>query len=195
MFYYINGTLAHIGDTFAVVDCGGVGYKIHTSVNNLLHYATLNETVKFYTYVHIREDIMDIYGFITQEELSLFEMLISVSGVGPKAALSILSSQSAGDFARAVVLGDAKAITKAPGVGLKLAQRLILELKDKLKKVQESITQTSGESPLSSVQDEAVSALMVLGYSINDANAAVSKAAASDNLEDIIKDALKVLMK
>ena len=194
MFYYINGTISHIDADFAAVDCGGVGYKVYTSVAALLNKTALGEKAKFYTYVHIKEDAMDIYGFITEEELNLFKLLISVSGVGPKAGLSIMSAFAPNELVKAIVTSDSKAITKAQGIGSKIASRIGLELKDKLGSTMLSFPEAEN-APDTSALNEAVSALVSLGYSQQDAKNAAIKAGADLPLEDIIKNALAYLLK
>lgn len=194
MFYYIKGELTYLGDSFAVADCSGVGYKIYTAVNNIVSKYALGDIVKFYTHTHIREDMFDIYGFITAEELHLFELLISVSGVGPKAALAILSTKSVDELEYAISNGNHKVISMAQGVGTKLAQRVVMELKDKV-----SVTQGQEREPsiilAGNNANEAVMALVALGYSLGEAKRAVSEFANLDNVEDIIKNSLKKLMK
>lgn len=135
MFYYVKGPVAHIAPYLAVIDCGGVGYACHTTANTL-SYLKKGEVTKLYTYLHVREELFDLYGFSTEEERSCFELLIGVSGVGPKAALSILSATSPEGLAMSIITGDEKALTVAQGIGKKIAQRIILELKDKLAKGQ-----------------------------------------------------------
>ena len=131
MFYYVNGTVAETGPNLAVIDCGGVGYACATT-NYTLSQLKKGERAKLYTYLHVREEIFELYGFSSQAELNSFKMLIGVSGVGPKAALAVLSSTSPQNLALSIVTGDEKALTAAPGIGKKIAQRIILELKDKL---------------------------------------------------------------
>ncbi|MBE7015451.1 MAG: Holliday junction branch migration protein RuvA [Ruminococcaceae bacterium] len=195
MYYYIKGEVVLKESGFVVVDNSGVGYKIYTSGYTL---ANLTEkTATLFTYLHVREDVFDLYGFSTQEELSMFIHLLSVSGVGPKAALSILSVVSPGGLAAAIITNDAKTLTKASGVGAKMAQRVILELKDKLKNSQiipEELSSFDADSAESSGK-EAVSALMVLGYSQNDAKRAVASVDQSLSTEEIITLALKKMMK
>ena len=194
MYYYIKGELILKDAGFVVVDNNGIGYKIFTSGYTI---ASLNEKiVTLYTYLHVREDVFDLYGFSTNEELSMFLNLISVSGVGPKAALSILSVMSPMGLAAAIITGDAKALTKANGVGAKMAQRVILELKDKLKNADIIPDTLTKEEVISSGSpEEAVSALMVLGYSQNDAKRAVASVDQSLSTEEIITFALKKMMK
>ena len=131
MFYYLNGTVAHKEANLAVIDCGGVGYACRTTTNTL-SLLNLGEKAKLYTYLNTKEDAFDLYGFSTAEELNLFRLLIGVSGVGPKAGLAILSSNTPANLAMSIITGDERALTCAPGVGKKIAQRVILELKDKL---------------------------------------------------------------
>lgn len=198
MFYYIKGTVTHKDLNFLVIDVGGVGYKIYTSMNTLSQAETERE-LKVYTYTHIREDLFDIYGFSKEEELHTFQMLISVSGVGPKAALAILSFMPSQDFALAVIKGDVKKITGAPGIGKKIAERIVLELKDKISKDlkdSESGDMSYQGTASTSALEEAINALMVLGYSALESKGAVSNVDPScTNVEEIIKASLKQLMK
>ena len=200
MFYYLNGTVAHMGPYLAVIDCGGVGYACRTT-NTTQSQLRVGEKGKLYTHLNVREDAMELYGFATQEELNLFQLLLSVSGVGPKAALSILSASTPANLALSIITGDEKALTCAPGIGKKIAQRVILELKDKLAKGQ---TIAAGESyggtgvtviPENKLS-EATAALAVLGYSQGEIGAAL-KGIDMDSLtlEQIIKEALKKMMK
>jgi Holliday junction DNA helicase RuvA len=197
LFAYLKGHIEFIKENYIIIDVNGVGYKVYTSISTINKLPSLHQDVQIYTYLYVKEDVLDLYGFIDQEELGMFELLISVSGVGPKAALAILSTISPPQFALALVSSDVKTITKAPGVGNKLAQRIILELKDKIKseelidiKDQETIT---GQPDYSS---EAVNALVVLGYSAAEATKAVQAVNAEGiEVEEIIKLALKNLMK
>ena len=131
MFYYLNGIVAETGANLAVIDCGGVGYGCATT-NYTISQLKKGERGKLYTYLHVREEIFELYGFATQNELNSFKMLLGVSGVGPKAALAILSATTPDQLALAIVTGDEKSLTAAPGIGKKIAQRIILELKDKI---------------------------------------------------------------
>lgn len=195
MYYYIKGILAQKGDNFLVVDAGGIGYMINTSMTGIRTVGETGSKITMYTYLHVREDAMELFGFPTIEEKNMFVHLISVSGVGPKAALSILSVTTPAQFAVAVVTNDVKTITKAAGVGPKLAQRVILELKDKMKADELEIDLSDDASELmSDNRGEAVSALVVLGYSANDAQKAVKNIDASLSVEDIIKKALSGLL-
>lgn len=196
MYYYIKGKFIKSCDNFIVVDAGGIGYKLYTSSPTIDKMPESGTDITVYTHLHIKEDAHDLYGFLTNEELTLFLQLLSVSGVGPKAALAILSVASPEKFALAVITNDLKTITKAQGVGPKVAQRIILELKDKLKtesalpeNVSEIIADTENN------QAEAVTALVVLGYTSNEAKRAVSRIDPELSTEEIIKEALKLLMK
>lgn len=196
MFYYLNGTVAHIGPYLAVIDCGGVGYACRTT-NYTLSGLSKGRQAKLYTYLHVREDIFELYGFSTEGELSSFQMLLGVSGVGPKAALAILSSTTPEGLAMAIVSENEKALTCAPGIGKKIAQRIILELKDKLAKGQ--LTTSSGEAFACGVTiipenktSEASAALAVLGYSQPEITTALKGLDVEQlTLEQIIKQALK----
>ena len=209
MFYYINGKLAHLDPTFAVLDVGGVGYKL--TISGSTHSAmpphlSVSEapTVKLFTYLAVREDDIELFGFASEEELSSFKMLISVSGVGPKAALSILTQMTPQKLAIAICTDDKKAIAKANGIGPKTAARIILELKDKLQKeaIAEADLSSSADDELvaaiggSSKRRDAEDALAVLGYSRSEASAAL-RSIDIDNLEldEIIRLALKKLMR
>lgn len=193
MYYYVNGTVAEIGPNLAVIDCGGVGYACATT-NYTLAQLKRGEQAKLYTYLHVREEIFDLYGFSTQTELSSFKMLLGVSGVGPKAALAILSSGTPDQLALSIVTGDEKSLTGVPGIGKKIAQRIILELKDKLDKEQTGFDARMG--PLSPIPaggktQEAASALAVLGYSSQEISAALKGVDAALPVEEMIRIALK----
>ena len=201
MYYYLSGTVAHIEPFLAVIDCGGVGYACRTTSFTLSRIKT-GEKAKLYTYLSVREDAMDLYGFSSQEERRLFQLLTSVSGVGPKAALAILTSSTPENLAMSIITGDEKALTAAQGVGKKIAQRVILELKDKLAKGQ-SIS-AAGENisgPAVTVipqnkLSEASAALAVLGYSQGEINTALKGIDIdAQPLEQIIRLALKNMVK
>ena len=138
MFYYLNGTVAHVEPYLAVIDCGGVGYACRTT-GTTISQLKVGKVGKLYTYLNVGEDVFDLYGFATQGELDSFKQLIGVSGVGPKAALAILSSCTPQNLAMAIITGDEKTLTVAPGIGKKIAQRIILELKDKVTKEQNDV--------------------------------------------------------
>ena len=200
MFYYLSGTVAHVAPYLAVIDCGGVGYACRTTTYTLSGIKK-GDKARLYTHLNVREDAMELYGFGSQEELNLFEQLISVSGVGPKAALSILSASTPANLALSIITGDEKALTCAQGIGKKIAQRVILELKDKLAK-----GQTLGaDSPVSAGSaaavipqnnlSEASAALAVLGYSQSEINIALKGVDLEQPLEQIIRQALKKMVK
>lgn len=199
MFYYVNGTVAEIEAGLAVIDCSGVGYACATT-NYTLSQLKKGERAKLYTYLNVREDAMEMFGFASQSELRSFKMLIGVSGVGPKAALSILSSTTPQQLSMAVVMGDEKALTAAPGIGKKIAQRIILELKDKLIKEQGGFEAGSGAATAMPAQNnkagEATAALAVLGYGSQEIAAAL-KGIDMDALplEEIIRQSLKKMVK
>ena len=199
MFYYVNGTVAEIEAGLAVIDCSGVGYACATT-NYTLSQLKKGERAKLYTYLNVREDAMEMFGFASQSELRSFKMLIGVSGVGPKAALSILSSTTPQPLSMAVVMGDEKALTAAPGIGKKIAQRIILELKDKLIKEQGGFEAGSGAAAAMPAQNnkagEAAAALAVLGYGSQEIAAAL-KGIDMDALplEEIIRQSLKKMVK
>lgn len=199
MFYYVNGIVAEIDANLAVIDCNGVGYACATT-NYTLSQVKKGEKVKLYTYLNVREDAVDLFGFASQSELNSFKMLLGVSGVGPKAALSILSSTTPGNLAMAVVMGDEKTLTAAPGIGKKIAQRIILELKDKLAKEQASGSfEVGGSVPVitkSSKAGEASAALAVLGYTSQDIAVALKGIDMEAlPLEEIIRQALKKMVR
>ena len=193
MYYYVNGTVAEIGPNLAVIDCGGVGYACATT-NYTLAQLKRGEQAKLYTYLHVREEIFDLYGFSTQAELCSFKMLLGVSGVGPKAALAILSSGTPDQLALSIVTGDEKSLTGVPGIGKKIAQRIILELKDKLAKEQTGFDARMGTLspiPVGGKTQEAASALAVLGYSSQEISAALKGVDAALPVEEMIRIALK----
>ncbi len=206
MFYYISGNLAALEPTFAVLDTAGVGYKMTISQSTydaMPPHLSVKEPpfVKLYSYMAIREDDIELFGFFTLEELSAFKMLITVSGVGPKAAISILSTLTPTKLAIAVCTDDKKAISKASGIGPKTAARIILELKDKLKNEFEQMEIDDGtlrldSSNVSNQLSDAADALAVLGYSKNEAMSALRGIDTEKlGLDEIIKQALKKLMK
>ena len=199
MIYSVRGKLTHKEPFLAVVECAGVGYACRTTCSTSAQLGETGKEVYLYTYLHVREDNVELFGFYSMQELNCFKMLISVSGVGPKAALSILSDIDAQRFALTVASGDSKVFTKTKGVGPKLAQRIVLERKDKIAK--ESITASDIKSsgnifvPEGDNCAEAVSALMVLGFSQEEVAAAVSKIDTSLDTGEIVKQALKIIGK
>ncbi|WP_195278667.1 Holliday junction branch migration protein RuvA [Clostridium sp. J1101437_171009_A5] len=200
MFYYVSGTVAHVEPYLAVIDCGGVGYACRTT-NQSLSRLTVGEKGKLFTHLYVREEIFELYGFATEDELNCFRLLIGVSGVGPKAALSILSATTPEGLAMSIITGDEKALTVAQGIGKKIAQRIILELKDKLAKGQiapkgESYGGTGVTVIPQNKSSEAAAALAVLGYSQSEVATALKGIDVEAlSLEDIIKQALKKMVK
>ena len=200
MFYYIKGELVYTDPSTAVVDCNGVGYKMGVSKNTLARLTKRGEKVCLYTYFHVREDAVELLGFYTEAELEAFKLLITVSGIGPKAAMSILSVLTPEKFALAVTMGDTKAIAKASGVGSKTAARVILELKEKVaKSFPAESAAAEGEVPVTDElvfgnTEEAIGALMVLGYSRQEAQAALKGVDPLLSLEDMITAALRKMM-
>ena len=200
MFYSLQGILKIAKPGMAVVDCHGVAYKCFISDTTLSSLPAVGSEALLYTYLAVREDAMDLYGFFGEEELEFFKLLISVSGIGPKAAMAILSAFSTKQLAVCIAAGDAKAITKAQGVGAKTAQRLVLELKEKLGGVSLSMEETAGVAALSAVSAnqnaaDAVEALVSFGYGRSEASMAVGKLNSSLPTEELIKQALKALAK
>ena len=199
MFYYLEGKVAHVKPYLAVIDCGGVGYACRTT-NHTIRQLKKGEVKRLYTYLNVGDGIFELYGFATEQELNSFKLLIGVSGVGPKAALAILSVGTPEHLTMAVITGDEKALTAAPGIGKKIAQRIILELKDKLAKEQGSFDAGSGVSVPLPVQNsksgEAAAALAVLGYGSQEIAAAL-KGIDMDALplEEIIRQSLKKMVK
>ena len=201
MFYYLDGTVAEILPYLAVIDCGGVGYACKTT-NYTLSRLKKGQRGKLYTYLDVGENAFGLYGFATQNELNSFKLLIAVSGVGPKAALAILSTSTPESLAMAIVTGDEKSLTAAPGVGKKLAQRIILELKDKMAK-ESAVTglDFSGgggavNSPaFTSKAAEAAQALAVLGYTSAEVAQALKGVDMELPLEEIIRQSLKKMVK
>ncbi len=200
MFYYLNGIVAEREANLAVIDCGGVGYACATT-NYTLSQLKKGEKAKLYTYMSVREDAVELFGFSSQGELHSFRLLLNVSGIGPKAALAILSAITPADLAMAVVMGDEKTLTAVPGIGKKIAQRIILELKDKLAKEQSFFTAgDGGGAPVMAVPGdkakEAAAALAVLGYSGAEVVAALKGIDMTAlPLEEIIRQALKRMVK
>ena len=200
MFAYIKGSLEMKFKNYLVIDVGGLGYKIFMSENAINTIGEIGDIIKVYTYYRVREDDVSIFGFKTQEELRMFELLLSVSGVGAKSALVMLSCIQPSDFAIAVISNDVKVLTQIPGIGAKTAQRIILELKDKLKKEQseEKLEEVSRskKSEINYNVQEAISALMVLGFTKKDIEKAFEHLDIDNlSLEDLIKKGLILLTK
>ena len=197
MIAFVSGILEMKLNGYIVIDVGGIGYKVYMSDMSIDSLGNLGEKVKVYTHQHVREDDISLYGFLTMEELNMFELLISVSGVGAKSALSILANIEPSVFAVAVITNDTSKLVKIPGVGAKTAARIVLELKDKLKNQdltakKESVIQ---ESIVNKEEiNEAITALQVLGYNRRDIEKVFEKIDLNNlTLEDMIKDGLKYL--
>ena len=198
MFYHISGKVTAIEPNLAVIDCWGIGFALNVTVNTLSHLQ-IGEPAKLYTYENVREDAFDLFGFYDKQEKRCFEMLIDVSGVGPKAALSVLSSVTPEALAMAVISGDEKVLTAAPGIGKKIAQRILLELKDKMAKDTVGLALAGGTAAAavgSSKLSDAAAALAVLGYSSNEISAVLKDIDVENSaLEDIVRQALKKMVK
>ncbi len=206
MFAYVNGILENLEEGNAVVDMNGFGVNVSISGSTMDRMPGIGESVKLYTYTNVKEDTFNLFGFLSRDELSVFKLLITVSGVGPKAGLSILSVMSADDLRFAIMAGDTKAISSAPGIGKKTAERIILELKDKIKVSEDDFS--AGGAAVSdadisqgdaSARDEAVAALVALGYNAALAMKAVRKvlandASAAEDTEVLLKLALKEML-
>ena len=198
MFYSITGRVVHRDTQSVALETGGVAFQCSTTLSTLKTIGEKGSTATLYTYLNVREDALDLFGFATEQELECFKLLIAVSGVGPKAALSILSELTPDKLALCLATGDSKSITRAQGVGPKLAQRVVLELKDKLAKGLELPAdspeiQAAGLAAADGNAAEAVSALVMLGYSQSEAAVAVSKLDGALPVEELIKQALKQL--
>jgi len=198
MYSYIRGALAEVEMDHIVIDVYGIGYNIYIPTNCMEYLPGIGEECKIHTYLYVREDAMMLYGFLTKDDLDLFKQLISVSGIGPKGAIGILSALSADDLRFAILAGDSKAIAKAPGVGAKTAQRVILELKDKMsledafeKKAEHEKVMIASSN--NQVKNDAVLALTALGYLSSESLKAVSKVEISEDMdvEAVLKLALK----
>ena len=200
MYYSLTGKVVYQDTSTVAIDCAGVAYRVSTSLNTIKKIGATGETVTLYTYLSVSENALELFGFIDGTELEFFKMLIGVSGVGPKAAISILSVFTPEDISFSIASGDVKRITGAPGVGPKLAQRIVLELKDKMTKlvpgkisssdlVQSIISDAAGNKA------EAVSALIALGYSQSEASSAVASLDPREKTEMLVKQALKSLMR
>lgn len=199
MYAYIKGELAEKNIDHIVVEAGGIGYLIYVPAQSIDYLPDEGDQIKVYTYLYIREDAMVLYGFLTKDDLEIFKMLITVSGIGPKGGLGILSSLSADDLRFAILSGDSKTISKAPGIGAKTAQRVIIDLKDKMsleeafEKKLDNNADGVQKTLNSSIKNDAVLALSALGYSSAESLKAVSKVDITDDMdvEDVLKLALK----
>lgn len=199
MFYSLTGNIVKTGAGFVAIECGGVAFRCLTS-NQTLYELSGDKQATLYTYLNVREDALDLFGFSSENELEWFRLLISVNGVGPKAALAILSELSPDNLALSISASDEKAISRAPGVGKKIAQRIILDLKDKVGGLAGNSVSDVNMTKVSAVNDmsntsEAVAALSMLGYSQSEASVAVSKLDPTLSTEMLIRQALKLLSK
>ena len=200
MISYIRGTLAEIEEDRILVDVGGIGYGIYMPGESITRLPAVGTEIKIHTYLNVREDAMQLFGFLTKDDLKVFRLVIGVSGIGPKGGLNILSCLSPDDLRFAVMAGDAKAISKAPGIGKKTAQKLIIELKDKLdlKEMLEPRSAAAAEIPSDGrngdIQTEAVQALVALGYGNAESLKAVRQVTEYTSVEDVLKEALKKML-
>ena len=199
MISYVKGPVAEIFEDTVVIECGNIGYEIHVPVSVLQKLPGVGKEAKLFTYFQVREDAMCLFGFLNRQDLQMFKQLISVNGIGPKGALGVLSVLSPDDLRRAIVSGDAKAISKAPGVGAKTAQRIILDLKDKIN-LEEFLLPLFAEEETTGamaggVAGEAIEALTALGYSAVEAGRAVKRVEVTETMtaEDVLKASLKHL--
>ena len=199
MISFVRGTLSRIQDNTVEIDTGSIGYEIMMPLSAIEKLPGMHEEVQIYTHFNVREDEMSLFGFLSREDLGLFKQMITVSGIGPKGALGVLSVLSAADLRFAILAGDAKAIAKAPGIGAKTAQRLIMELKDKVS-LDDGLNElvpdvdTAAEPGDMSARSEAVMALTALGYSSQEALRALKQVETKDrSTEDILRDALKYM--
>ena len=191
MFYYVDGTVSVLQQGLAVIDCGGVGYACHASQNTIGKLKT-GEKARLLTWLNVREGVFELYGFIDEEEKSCFLMLTSVSGVGPKAALSILSVAPPDRLALSIITGDEKMLMQAPGIGKKIAQRVILELKDKINKGVSEISIPTAQVQTGGAMNDVVAALTVLGYSSSEIAPVLNKLDISSmTTEEAIKTVLR----
>ncbi|MDK0654757.1 Holliday junction branch migration protein RuvA [Clostridium perfringens] len=201
MYEYIRGQFQGISKDYVVIELNNIGYKIFTSGNTMSNMPKVGEEVLLYLEQIVREDFIGLYGFTTREELEMFKLLLSINGVGAKAALSLLSISTVNNLKYAIMMGDEKHITRAPGIGKKTAQRIILELKDKLKP--DELTSEEGQlieginenSDYSFNINETLSALMALGYTEKEAQKALEKVDKTLSIENMIKESLKLLMR
>lgn len=200
MISFVKGELSEIRDNGMVLEVGGIGYEISAPLSTIERLPSVGNTVKIYTYLHVREDALNLYGFLTKDDLDVFKLLITVNGIGPKGALGILSVLTTNDLRFAVLSDDAKTISKAPGIGSKTASKLILELKDKLKledafdqRFEQTLIAKFKGIDVNDIRNEAIQALVALGYSNTDASKAVRMVDLTEDItvEDILKRSLK----
>lgn len=200
MLAYIKGSLEMKFDNYVVIDVGGLGYKVFMSERAIEEVGDIGDIVKVHTHYRVREDDISIYGFLSNEELKMFELLLGVSGIGAKSAITMLSNITPSSFALAVITNDTSKLVKIPGVGAKSAARIILELKDKIKTIEAKTQETSTKLEEAIVDDnklqEAISALQVLGYNRKEIEKAFEKMDVETlSLEDMIRKGLSILAK
>lgn len=196
MFYSLTGTIVNVAPNSVAIECGGVAFACTVSLNTQKQIGSLGETAKLYTYLSVREDAMELFGFADEAELDYFKMLIGVSGVGPKAAVSVLSVLTPQALALCIASGDVKALKAAQNVGAKIAQRIVLELKDKVARSVPERMSAACVRPTVSFSgniSEAVSALAALGFSLSDAASALASADSGASVEELVKYGLKML--
>ncbi len=205
MISYLKGELAEVKENYVVIEVGGIGYEVYLPSSSIMELPSRGSNIKIYTYLHVREDAIGLFGFLTKDDLEMFKLLITVNGIGPKGALGILSSLSADDIRFAVLAEDAKIIAKAPGVGNKTAGKLILELKDKFKletafeqrflnqEEKQASSGMTGRQEFHRKKEEAVQALTVLGYSASESLKIVNQVEITEDMtsEEILKKCLK----
>lgn len=202
MFAYIKGSLEEKSSNYVVIDVMGIGYKIFMSDSSINNIGEIGNKVKVHTHYHVREDDISLYGFLTNEELRMFELLLQVSGIGAKSAITMLSNISPSSFALAVLSNDVDSLKKIPGIGPKSAARIILELQDKLKKEQTELMVQKGKEEItkqieySKNVEEAMQALQILGYNKKEIEKSFEKIANTDvSVEELIKKGLSLLSK
>lgn len=199
MIGYIKGELAEIKENYIVIEAGNIGYEVYLPVSSIMELPPRNSTVKIYTYMHVREDALCLYGFLTKDDLEMFKLLITVNGIGPKAAQGILSAITADELRFAILAQDSRTLAKAPGVGKKTADKIIFELKDKIKSenILEQMLENKAEKinteSLYGKREEAVQALVALGYSSSEAYKIITQIDITEDMtaEEILKLCLK----
>ena len=200
MIAFVRGELAAKGEDYAVIDVGGIGYEIQVTTSDASAMPGEGDPVTLFTYMYVREDVIGLYGFLSRDDLTVFKLLLTVSGIGPRGALGLLSALNASQLRMAILAEDVKSITRAPGIGAKTAKRLIVELKDKMDLadfIPAQDTAVSASSAASETGREVVMALVALGYSRSDAMRAVQSVPASDAMdeEELLKRALKEIIR
>lgn len=199
MIGYIKGELAEIKENYIVIEAGNIGYEVYLPVSSIMELPPRNSTVKIYTYMHVREDALCLFGFLTKDDLEMFKLLITVNGIGPKAAQGILSAITADELRFAILAQDSRTLAKAPGVGKKTADKIIFELKDKIKSenILEQMLENKAEKinteSLYGKREEAVQALVALGYSSSEAYKIITQIDITEDMtaEEILKLCLK----